>query len=71
MNTNYKDPVTFYYDGEKISKTEAMSKMTKAGCDNHVQRCTMWELLNENAQKGDERAIELLKHMTMTDSREQ
>ena len=71
MKKNYIDPVTFYYDGEKIRKTEAISKMVKAGCSASVRRCTMWELLNENAQKGDERAIELLKHLTRIDSREQ
>ena len=71
MKTKYNDPVTFYYDGQKISKTEALSKMVKAGCSASVRRCTMWELLNENAQNGDERAINLLQHLTRVDKREQ
>ena len=67
---NYKDPVTYRYDGKEISKTEAISLMIKAGVDAHVRRCTMWELLQENAQNGDQRAVELLRHLERIDTRE-
>ena len=70
MEKTYKDPITYRYDGKEISKTEAISLMIKAGVDAHVRRCTMWELLQENALKGDQRAVKLLRSLTMTDNRD-
>jgi len=70
MKKTYKDPVTYSYEGKIISKTEAISLMIKAGVDAHVRRCTMWELLQENATKGDQRAVKLLRSLKMTDNRD-
>ena len=67
---NYKDPIIYRYDGKEIIKIDAITLMKKAGVDLNVRRCTMWQLLQENAQKGDPRAVELLRHLERIDTRE-
>lgn len=63
-NQNYTDPVSYYFDGVKISKNDAINKMAAAGVSRFVRRYTMWELLQVRAALGNAKAIELMRHLT-------
>lgn len=56
---------TYLYDGKEISHITFVSRgiACKALPSVAPRRCTYWELLNENAQKGHQASIDYLSHL--------
>lgn len=56
---------TYLYDGQEISHITFVSRGIAAGAlpATAPRRCTYWELLNENAQKGHQPSIDYLSHL--------
>lgn len=57
----------YFYDGKEISHAEFIGKGIAARALPSVapRRCSYWQLLNENAQKGHPKSVEFLKHLTI------
>ena len=58
--------IMYYYDGQEMSHTELLMKMRNAGIQSGYRKAHI-DHLKDLASKGNEKAKELIKHITVKD----